>query len=384
MRKQLCILLAAFLSASSFVGCGDDGSQSFTDYAVIRKSDGEATVFSFEKPEDMKIGFVYTGKIDDEGFTSQMDKARLELTELGYACAYSEDTPDNELCVNEISRLIEEEGCNIIVLSSYNYFNYAKKASLEYPNVAFIQYSEEGNTDSVGTYFFDTYELRYFMGIAAGLKAKELDCPDIGYVASVQVPILTREINAFTLGVKSVYKDAVVHLNWTNAWGNETEERRCAQSLIDKYGCKVMSFSADTQVVAKVCEENKVYVAGMYDGVKTAAPNFYLTAGKIDFAKHIKKEIESFTNGGWKASQTEYDMTSAFFMEINDISLKNCAEHTMASITLARNKICSKELYVFSGEIKDNAGFLRVESGKNLSEAEISDMNWLIEGIVEE
>lgn len=380
MKKLVCLLLCGVM-ALSMAGCNDKNKKQ-SQVAVISHNTTESKIYKYNSIEEMKIAFLYIGSIFDGGFNQNMDKARISLEQKGYSCVYKDNVPDNDLCEKEIINFIENEGANVVVLTTYNYMTYAKKLASIYPDVCFIQYSEEPCDDNLSTFSYASYELKYLLGIAAGSKAVETGNYNIGYVAPVEIAYSYRDINAFTLGVKSVCPDAVVYLGWTNYWGDEQEERNCALKLINDYDCSIMCYSTDTKAVAEVCEETRTYIVAADTEVKTYAPSTYLAVADMNFENHIVSQVEKFTADGWEAESYLLGLSSEG--NFSDVSASDIsAENTLIAVNLARNKIKNNEFEVFDGKITDNKGLIKVEADKTLSKADISSMNWLVEGVIE-
>lgn len=381
MKKLVCVLLCGVM-ALSMAGCNDSDKNKQSEVAVISHNASESKVFKYNSVEEMKIAFVYVGSIDDGGFNQNMDSARITLEEKGYTCVYKDNVPDNELCEKEIKSFIENDGANVVVLTSYNYMTYAKRLASIYPDVCFIQFSEEDSEENLATFSYASYELKYLLGIAAGSKALETGNYNIGYVAPVEIAYTYRDINAFTLGVTSVCPEAKVYLKWTNSWGDEQEERSCALSLVEEYDCSVMCYATDTKAVPVVCEEKGVYVVAADTDVKKHAPTTYIAAADMNCEQYIVSRIERFTNDGWKAESTLLGLsTEGSFSDVT--TSENSAENTLIAVNLARDRIKSGALSVFAGKLTDTNGMIRVEKDKTLSKADINSMNWLVEGVIE-
>ena len=378
--KRLLAVICCFACALSFCACQKDDKKSQT--AIISRQESNRKVFKYDEISQLKIGFVYIGEIDNNGFNQCMDKARIKLTEKGYNCVYSEKIPDNELCEKEIIRLIEEEKANVIVMTSYNYMTYAKKVASVHPDVAFLQYSEEKSTENIGTFSYCNFEIKYLLGIAAGKKAVETGDKNIGYVAPVNTPFSYRDINAFALGVRSVCGDAKLYVKWTNSWGNVQLESDAANLLINKYNCKIMCYGTYNCVIPQICQEKGVYVLGNSMVAKEVAPDYCIAVGYPDFDEFITVEIEKFVNNGWSAKNNIISLTKNGSFTCIDVP-KNSAENTAIAIEHMKNKIKNNELKIFGGPVEDNKGIVRAAEGETLSKSEIYTMKWLVEGVTE-
>lgn len=123
-----------------------------------------------------------------------------------------------------------DQGCNVIFSTSYGFMDFTLNVAKQHPDVYFFHCSGYKTADNMSAYFGRMYEMRYLSGIAAGLKTKS---NKIGYVAAMPLPEVTRGINAFTLGVRSVNPDATVEVKWTNSWFDPTGEKQAAVELLN-------------------------------------------------------------------------------------------------------------------------------------------------------
>ncbi|MDR3343509.1 MAG: hypothetical protein LBT14_12135, partial [Treponema sp.] len=98
MKKLAMVLLALGMAVSAFAGA--------------KKDAGNAGGGAAAKPA-VKVGFVYIGSINDEGYTQAHDKGRLALQAKGIETAYIENVPENADCEKAIRDLIDL-GCTVI------------------------------------------------------------------------------------------------------------------------------------------------------------------------------------------------------------------------------------------------------------------------------
>ena len=216
--KRTKRLLAAILSCAmvfALTACGGSEGAGSGSLKAIPK-------------EDLKIGFVYVGPVGDEGYSFAHDQGRKKMMEnLGLSedqVIIKESVPENADCEKALNDMVDQ-GCNVIFSTSYGFMDFTLNVAKQHPDVYFFHCSGYKTADNMSAYFGRMYEMRYLSGIAAGLKTKS---NKIGYVAAMPLPEVTRGINAFTLGVRSVNPDATVEVKWTNSWFDPTGEKQAA------------------------------------------------------------------------------------------------------------------------------------------------------------
>ncbi|HNX64075.1 MAG TPA: BMP family ABC transporter substrate-binding protein, partial [Oscillospiraceae bacterium] len=121
----------AVLMASVMLLCTACGPNSTSSSAKDSSSTSKSEALKPIKKEDLKVGFVYIGTINDEGYTQAQDKGRLALEEMGIKTMYSESVPENSDCETAIRNLIDQ-GCNVIYSTSFGFGEWTAKVAKDY------------------------------------------------------------------------------------------------------------------------------------------------------------------------------------------------------------------------------------------------------------
>lgn len=358
--KKLVSVLLVFALLFAFVGCNK---------AEKKADDGKLT------KETIKVGFVYIGSINDEGYTQAHDKGRLALNEMGIQTAYIEDVPENADSEKAIRDLIDQ-GCNVIYTNSFGFMDWTIKVAQEFPNVKFGHCSGYKTAENVSTYFGKVYQARYLAGIAAGLRTAN---GKIGYVAAMQIPEVIRGINAFTLGVLSVNPAASVEVIWTNTWYDPAVEKQAALELLNK-GCDVLAQHQDTTAPQIAAQEKGAYAIGYNSPTPDAAPKAYMTAPLFHWDVFYVEDVKEILAGTWKSR--------AYWkgFENGQVSLDtltaNCASGTAEAIDEVKAKIIDGSFEPFTGPLYDQAGNEKVAAGVRMTDEEIWNMGWFVKGVI--
>ena len=91
------------------------------------------------------------------------------------------------------------------------------------------------------------------------------------------IPEVIREIDAFTMGARSVNPNATVRVVWTNTWFDPAKERAAAESLVSA-GVDILGDGQDSPTTGQVAAAAGLKWTG-YDSDQTSfAPNAWLTA----------------------------------------------------------------------------------------------------------
>lgn len=329
--------------------------------------------------DNIKIGFVYIGTINDQGYTQAQDKGRLALAELGIdldkQTMYKENVPENADCEKAIRDLIDA-GCNVIYTTSFGFMDWTLKVAEEYPNIKFAHCSGYKTADNMSTYFGKVYEARYLAGIVAGLKTKT---NKIGYVAAFAIPECIRGINGFTQGVKSVNPDATVEVVWTNTWFDPTLEKQGALELLNK-GCDVIEQHQDTTAPQVAAQEKGAFCIGYNSPTPNAAPKAYLTAPIFKWGTFIKDDVQKILDGTW-TSRKYWEGLSADMVDL-DVLTSLCAPGTAEKVAAAKAAIMDGSLKIFAGPVANQNGEVVVPAGTVMTDDEVWNMSWFVNGVI--
>lgn len=364
MKKRILALLLA-VSMMSLTACGGSTNSS-------SETDANSNANS-----DIKVGFVYIGAINDEGYTQAHDQGRLALNDMGIPTAYVEDVAEDEGSSAEAIRtLILDEGCNVIYTNSFGFMNDTAVCAEEFPEVYFGHCSGYTQKENMSSYFGKIYEARYLSGIVAGMKTEN---NKIGYVAAFPIPEVIRGINAFTLGAQSVNPDVSVEVIWTNTWYNPTEEKQAAIELLNK-GVDVLAQHQDTTAPQIAAQEKGVSAIGYNTPSPDAAPAAYLTAPLFHWEKFYVDDVQKILDGEW-SSRAFWEGLSAGMVSLDALT-ENCVEGTADAVADAQAKIISGELQIFAGPLTNQAGEVVIAEGVTMADDEVWNMNWLVNGVI--
>ncbi|MDR3284965.1 MAG: BMP family ABC transporter substrate-binding protein [Treponema sp.] len=353
MKKVLAILLVFALVFSAFAG---------------GKKESKAASSA------MKVGFVYIGTINDEGYTQAHDKGRLAVEAMGIETAYIENVPENADCEKAIRDLIDQ-GCTLIYTTSFGFMDWTIKVAADYPNIKFAHCSGYKRAANVSTYFGKVFQARYLSGIAAGLKTK---ANKIGYVAAFPIPEVIRGINAFTLGVQSVNPASSVEVVWTSTWFDPAVEKQAALDLLNK-GCDVIAQHQDTTSPQIAAGERGAFAVGYNVPTPTAAPKAYLTAPLFHWDVFYVDDVKRALDGSW-TSRAYWEGLSTGQVSLDALTALN-DPRAAGRIAEAEAKIKDGSFNPFTGPLSDQAGSVKVPAGTVMTDDEIWNMGWFVQGV---
>lgn len=373
--KRVLSLISILLCMSLFLtGCG--GEKASTE--AVKSEDKKEESGQKTDIKDIKAGFLYVGPIGDGGWTYAHNEGRLVLEkELGIETKYVEAVPETEESEKVMENMIKE-GCNVIFATSYGFGPYVKNVAKNHPEVVFLHCSGIETAENIGTYYGKMIEPRYLSGIVAGKATKT---NKIGFVGAFPIPEIIRQVNAFTLGAKSVNPDVEVHVVWTYTWYDPVLERQSAEDLLD-LGCDVMAQDQDTSGPVQAAEERGVYSSGYNTDMSSLAPNGYLVSPVWNWGVYYKNVIAQVADKTW-TSKPYWEGMNQDIVKLSQYG-KSVSDEVKTMIEKNQQDIMSGSLKIFKGPLKNNKGELKVEDGKVMTDDEVWNMDWLIEGVVGE
>ena len=357
MKKLARIALAVAAASMMFIGCNKKAGVS----AAITK-------------DNIMVGFVYIGSINDQGYTEAQDQSRLALVDMGIKTMYKENVPENSDAEKAIRDLIDA-GCNVIYTTSFGFMDSTLNVAKDFPNVKFGHCSGFKTAENVSTYFGKMYEARYLAGIVAGLKTKT---NKIGYVAAFPISECIRGINGFALGVQAVNPNATVDVVWTNTWYDPTKEKQGALELLNR-GCDIIEQHQTTTAPQVAAEEKGAFSIGYNVPTPDAAPKAYLTAPVFNWAVFVKDDVEQILAGTWQ-SRKYWGGLETGMVELAPLS-SLVAEGTAEKVSAARTAIENGTLKIFAGPICDQSGAEKVAKDTVMTDDEVWNMSWFVKGV---
>lgn len=325
----------------------------------------------------VKVCFIFNTPLGDPGWTARQNAGRLDLEKaLPYVeTKYLENVAegsDTERALTELA----QDGCKLIVAANYGYMDSVIKVAQQFPDVKFLHASGYKTAENVSTYYGRMYYAQYLAGVTAGYMSTS---GKIGFVAAVPIPEMFRDIDAFTLGARSVNPDATVNIVWTNTWYDPASEREAAEGLI-AVGCDVITHFTNSSAPVQAADEKGIYSISMHADMSEFAPNRFLVGRVWNWAPILIDATESIKNNTWKTTQYWWGIKEG----VVDISKfgKSVPENVVTAVNEVRAKMLAGESPVFSGPIYDVDGTLRVKEGETLDDSAMLSLDWFVQGVV--
>lgn len=134
-------------------------------------------------------------------------------------------------------------------------------------------------------------------GVVAGKTSKT---GKLGVVASVPIPEVIRNIDAFTLGARSINPKATTRVVWVNKWFDPGKEREAATTLIGQ-GVDVLMQNTDSAAVVQTAQDKGVHAFGWDSDMTSFGPKAHLAASMNNWGVYYIARVQTVLDGTWKS-----------------------------------------------------------------------------------
>ena len=306
----------------------------------------------------------------DLNFIEAVQRAAKDLGLKDEQIVIKKNIPEGNECYDAAADLVDE-GCKVVFANSFGHESYLLKAAKEFKDVQFCHATGTmAHTEKLANFhnaFASIYEGRYLVGIAAGLKLKEMMAadstivPKIGYVGAFTYAEVISGYTSFYLGVKEIVPEVTMEVQFTGSWYDEIEEKNAANALIEN-GCVLISQHADSMGAPSVCEEKGVPNISYNVSNAEACPNTFIVASKIDWTPYFKLICEKTMAG--KGNEIPADYTGN--LETGSVVLTEVNEKAAAKDTQKKIDEYKSQLQGINREVFELKSFtVTVDDTKN-------------------
>ena len=338
-------------------------------------------------PPVLKVGFVYVTPLTEAGWVRQHDEGRRAMEAainrpagatpaVRVQSSYVENVaegPDAERVIRDLA----QQGHKLIFTPSFGYMEPTLKVAAEFPDVVFESITGYKTAANVATANARYYEGRYLAGIAAGrMTGSHL----AGYVAGFPIPEVLQGINAFALGMMSVNPKAQVKVIWLGTWFDPARERDAAMTLANQ-GADVLAFHTGSNAVMVAAQERGLMAVAYHSDMRRVAPQAQIVAVTHEWGAYYTARARAVLGGTWKSGSLWGGVREGM-VRVGDFGPR--VPLVVQKEVLARQQdIAAGRLQPFFARkaVRDNQGQQVIAAGQALTDLQIQQMNWLVQGV---
>ena len=322
---------------------------------------------AFGQAEKLKIGFIYVGSINDNGYNYAHNQGRIFVQDqLGDAVEtiYVENVPEGPDC-ERVLRELAQQGCKLNFATSFGFGDSVIKVAAQFPDVAFEHATGYMPAANVGLYNARFYEGRAVCGTIAGHMSKT---EKAGYIGSFPIPEVVMGINALALSGRRVNPNFTVKPVYISTWNDPAKEADAARAMIDQ-GIDIVAQHTDGPAALQVAAERGI-IGGFGQGADMSAfaPDTQLTAIIDNWGPHYLASAKSVIDGTWVPGNT-WEGLKEEVVEMGPYNAKVPAD-VVADAEKVRTGQIDGSFHIFTGPIKDNTGVERVAAGVVMTDGE--------------
>ena len=346
-----------------------------------------ATRLAFAQGKPLTVGVIYVGPRDDFGYNQAQAQAAAELKKMaGIKVVEEENVPETTAVQKTMTGMIQQDGAKVLFPTSFGYFDpHVLALAPKFPDVRFSHCGglwTEQNPKNAGSYFGYVEECQFLNGVVAGHMSKS---KKLGFVAAKPIPQVLKNINAFTMGARSVDPKITTTVIFTGEWSMPVKEAEATNSLADQ-GVDVFTMHVDgPKVVVETAAKRGKMVCGYHASQAKLAPNAYLTGAEWNWLTAYKTVVDAamsgkphpnFLRGGLKEG---YVKMSPYGPMVTEAARRNADD--------VKAKMLADRFDIFAGGaggLKDNKGTVVIAPGKVIkqTDVELERMNYLVEGVI--
>jgi simple sugar transport system substrate-binding protein len=327
--------------------------------------------------EPLKVAFLHNTAIASGGWTYAHDQGR-QYVEKKFGNKIKVTNVDNIEVGPDTDRVLREfvaAGNKLIFTTSFGFMDGTVKAAGANAKVTFYHCSGYKTAPNLSVYNTRIYEAVYLAGVMAGKMSKT---GKLGYVAPFPIPEIVRNINAFEAGAKSVNPKVTTTVIWVNTWFDVSKEKQAAEALIGQ-GADVLMQNTSSSSVIKAAEEKGLYAVGIDSDRTAMAPKAVLASTIPVWGPYYERMIQASLDG----KPLQAPVFGGFKDGMVDVVGINSAvpAETVAQVNKLKADMTAGKFHPFAGPVKAQDGSVKVPAGRNMSDEELSGINWFIEGV---
>jgi basic membrane lipoprotein Med (substrate-binding protein (PBP1-ABC) superfamily) len=326
----------------------------------------------------LKVGIALVSPVAEVGWTKQHSLAAAAIkTALGDKVEVN--IIDNVFQPQDAERVFRgfaSSGHKLIYGTSFSHGAPIARVAPQFPGVAFDSCAGSKILANLGAFEAKYYEGAFLAGLAAGKMSKT---GKLGFIGGFPIPDIVGPANAILLGAQSVRPDATCNIIFLNSWSDPGKEKEAALALISQ-GCDVICGMTDSPAAVQAAEQSGVFSTGYASDMRQFGPTKQLTAFTVDWSSIYTQDAKDVLAGSWKPQSRWQGLKEGVVKMAPYAAI--IPPDVLAVLAKAEDDIKSGALRPYGGEIKDQAGTVRVPKGAVMADADVRGTNWLVAGMI--
>lgn len=332
------------------------------------------------------VGFIFVGQHDDLGYNQAAWEGSEALANAmpDINVLRVENVPEDESAVSALERLIDR-GATVLFATSFGHLRAAYQVARRHPEVTVLHQGgiePDPPLPNFGTYFGAHSEALYVAGIAAGAATRT---GKLGFVVAFPIPATYNNVNAFTLGARSVNPTVTTNVIFTKSWCDPSAQATAARALLAD-GIDVIAQHQDcTRTILEADEAAGAYSVGYHSDGSEVAEKGWLIGAVWNWGPLFTRIVQTILDGTFASSPYEHDFRgklangdNPFVVTEPGPSVTQGTRDRIAAALAALRGGASP----FTGPIAARDGSIRVPAGVSLTDRQVDRMSWWVDGVI--
>ena len=188
--------------------------------------------------KNLTVGLIYVGPRDDFGYNQAHAEARRRAEEdARRQGGRGRERAETAAVQKTMESMISQDGATLVFPTSFGYFDpHMLAVAQKYPDVAVppLRRAVDRRQAPEATPAATSATSTSASTSTASSPAMHARAKKIGFVAAKPIPQVLRNINAFTLGARSVNPTITTQVIFTGDWSMPVKEAEATNSLVDQ------------------------------------------------------------------------------------------------------------------------------------------------------
>ncbi len=345
--------------------------------AAAGLGNGQVAAADPSSDKTVSVAFAYAASASEGSLAMAHERGRREMEAALGARVRSSVVQGlgPEADVEGVLRQLAEQGNQLIFTTAPGHVDVVRRLAGEYPAVRWEHAAGIEKARNLRGYGMRTYQAAYLAGIVAG-KMTRTDL--VGFVASVPVPEVIRNIDAFALGAQSVNPAARTKVAWVDGWFDPGREAEAAQALISA-GADVLLQNTGSPAPLQVAEKAGKHAIGWGSDMRQHAAKAHLGSVVVNWGPYYTRSVRQLLDGEWKGDTSWVGIKEG---AVDLVGLPDTVPDDVKAVVAERRKaLADGSLRIWKGPMLTSENKEILPTGTIADDRFIADIMFYVKGV---
>jgi basic membrane protein A len=366
--------IGVFTLGGALAACGSDDDEVASAATTAATGTTAAAATGGDALESIKAHWVYIGPPDDNGWTQEHDRGRLEAEAALGGKITTAFTPNIgfDAGTTQLFEQLAADG-NDIIFANTEYAGLLSDVAASNPDTKFVEANGHVYTENEFGFYLAHESTAYLMGVAA---AKLTPNGRIGYIGAFPTATAYNDVNGMLLGARSVNPDAVVEAVMVSTFFDPQAAAQAANALLDN-GVEFLFGVMDEPTFLQISEEAGVWTGYWNLDFREAAPTKYTAHYDLSaFGPFYTSQCQAVLDGTWSAPSEVVLLDTPLGAWGDEVP-----QDVQDTVATAAAAIADGSLNVYEGPLVDNTGTEQLAAGETIDALGAYNLNFALEGV---